>query len=147
MSPQNSQPDTRRRIGDRYRLDRAIGQGGMGTVWHGYDELLSRDVAVKEVRFPPEVGEKEQADLRTRTLREARATARLSHPNVVTTYDVVEEDGRPWIVMELLHVRTLGEILRQDGPLPPYRVAEIGLDMLSALELSHGEGVVHRDVK
>jgi tRNA A-37 threonylcarbamoyl transferase component Bud32 len=146
MSPQNSQPDTRRRIGDRYRLDRAIGQGGMGTVWHGYDELLSRDVAVKEVRFPPEVGH-EQADLRTRTLREARATARLSHPNVVTTYDVVEEDGRPWIVMELLHVRTLGEILRQDGPLPPYRVAEIGLDMLSALELSHGEGVVHRDVK
>ena len=70
------------------------------------------------------------ADLRERTLREARATARLSHPNVVTTYDVVEEDGRPWIVMELLATRSLGEVLRDDGPLPPHRVAEIGLGVL-----------------
>ena len=99
----------------------------MGTVWEGHDELLGREVAVKEVRFPPELGDRAMADLRERTLREARASARLSHPNVVTTYDVVEEDGRPWIVMELLPTRSLSEVLREDGPLPPHRVAEIGL--------------------
>jgi len=134
-------------VGGRYRLDRSIGSGGMGTVWRGTDELLGRAVAVKEVRFPPEVGEKEEAELRERTLREARATARLSHPNVVTTYDVVEDDGRPFIVMELLDARSLSEVLREDGPLPPHRVARIGLDVLGALETSHKQGVVHRDVK
>ena len=139
--------DTYRTIGGRYRLDRSIGQGGMGTVWQGHDELLGREVAVKEVRFPPELGKQEIADLRERTLREARATARLSHPNVITTYDVVEEDGRPWIVMELLKTRSLSEVLRDDGPLPPHRVAEIGLGVLAALETAHAQGVVHRDVK
>ena len=139
--------DQKRTIGGRYRLDRSIGAGGMGTVWEGYDELLGRPVAVKEVRFPPELGDREVADLRERTMREARATARLSHPNVVTTYDVVEEDNRPWIVMELLASRSLAQILREDGPLPPARVAQVGLDMLGALESSHGQGVVHRDVK
>ena len=139
--------DTHRTIGGRYRLDRSIGQGGMGTVWQGHDELLGREVAVKEVRFPPELGQREIADLRERTLREARATARLSHPNVITTYDVVEEDGRPWIVMELLKTRSLSEVLRDDGPLPPHRVAEIGLGVLAALETAHAQGVVHRDVK
>ena len=134
-------------IGGRYRLDRSIGSGGMGTVWHGIDELLGREVAVKEVRFPPEIGESEQAELRERTLREARATARLSHPNVVTTYDVVEEDGRPYIVMELLPTRSLSTVLREEGPLLPHRVARIGLEMLGALETSHRQGVVHRDVK
>lgn len=134
-------------IGGRYRLDRSIGSGGMGTVWHGIDELLGREVAVKEVRFPAEIGESEQAELRERTLREARATARLSHPNVVTTYDVVEEDGRPYIVMELLPTRSLSTVLREDGPLLPHRVARIGLEMLGALETSHRQGVVHRDVK
>ena len=139
--------DTHRTIGGRYRLDRSIGQGGMGTVWQGHDELLGREVAVKEVRFPPELGKQEMADLRERTMREARATARLSHPNVITTYDVVEEDDRPWIVMELLSTRSLSELLRDEGPLPPHRVAEIGLGVLSALETSHGQGIVHRDVK
>lgn len=134
-------------IGGRYQLDRTIGSGGMGTVWHGIDQLLGREVAVKEVRFPPELGETEQAELRERTLREARATARLSHPNVVTTYDVVEEDGRPYIVMELLPTRSLSTVLREDGALPPERVARIGLEMLSALEVSHRQGIVHRDVK
>lgn len=136
-----------RTVGGRYRLDQSIGQGGMGTVWRGHDELLNREVAVKEVRFPPELGRKEIDDLRERTMREARATARLSHPNVITTYDVVEEDDRPWIVMELLPTRSLAEVLRDDGPLPPHRVAQIGLDVLSALETAHAQGVVHRDVK
>jgi tRNA A-37 threonylcarbamoyl transferase component Bud32 len=136
-----------RTVGGRYRLDRSIGSGGMGTVWEGTDEVLGRQVAVKEIRFPPEVGEKEQAELRERTLREARATARLSHPNVVTTYDVVEDEGRPYIVMELLPTRSLSTVLREDGPLPPHKVAEIGLGLLGALETSHRLGVLHRDVK
>jgi serine/threonine protein kinase len=136
-----------RLIGGRYRLERSVGAGGMGTVWAGRDELLDREVAIKEIRFPAGLGDREQADLRERTMREARATARLSHPNVVTTFDVVEDDGRPWIVMELLPSRSLSTMLREDGPLPPHRVAEIGLGVLSALELSHAEGVVHRDVK
>jgi serine/threonine protein kinase len=144
MTPPHAQT---RLIGDRYRLEEAIGRGGMGTVWRGHDEVLGRPVAIKEVRFPPELGEQEQAELRQRTLREARATASLSHPNVVTTYDVVEEDGLPYIVMELLDARSLSDILREDGPLPPHRVAQIGLEMLGALELSHRMGVVHRDVK
>jgi serine/threonine protein kinase len=142
-----STSNTHRTIGGRYRLDRSIGQGGMGTVWQGHDQLLGREVAVKEVRFPPELGKQEVADLRERTLREARATARLSHPNVITTYDVVEEDDRPWIVMELLKTRSLSEVLRDEGPLPPHRVAEIGLGVLAALETAHAQGVVHRDVK
>jgi eukaryotic-like serine/threonine-protein kinase len=142
-----STSDAPRTIGGRYRLDRPIGRGGMGTVWLGHDELLGREVAVKEVRFPPELGTQEIADLRERTLREARATARLSHPNVITTYDVVEEDGRPWIVMELLRTHSLSEILRDEGALPAYRVAEVGLGVLAALETAHAQGVVHRDVK
>jgi serine/threonine protein kinase len=140
-------PAQTRLLGGRYRLEESIGRGGMGTVWRGHDDVLGRTVAVKEVRFPPELGQKEQQELRARTLREARASASLSHPNVVTTYDVVEEDGRPYIVMELLTARSLSEILREDGPLPPQRVAQIGLEMLSALELAHRQGVVHRDVK
>jgi serine/threonine protein kinase len=144
MSPSDAQTRT---IGGRYRLDRTIGSGGMGTVWAGTDELLGRQVAVKEVRFPPELGGREQHELRERTMREARATAKLSHPNVVTTYDVVEEDDRPYIVMELLPTRSLSTVLREDGPLPPHRVAQIGVEMLSALEASHKQGVVHRDVK
>ncbi len=139
--------DDQRLLSGRYRLVRSIGQGGMGTVWEAHDDVLNRQVAVKEVRFPPELGRDELAGLRERTMREARATARLSHPNVVTTYDVVEEDDRPWIVMELLSTRTLAELMRDAGALPPHRVAEVGLDVLSALEAAHAQGVVHRDVK
>ncbi len=144
MSPPNAKT---RLLGGRYRLEESIGHGGMGTVWRGHDEVLGRPVAVKEVRFPPQLGEREQEELRKRTLREARATASLSHPNVVTTYDVVEEDGLPYIVMELLRACSLSDLLREEGPLPPHRVAQIGLEMLGALELSHRKGVVHRDVK
>jgi len=142
-----STTDDQRTLSGRYRLVRSIGQGGMGTVWEAHDDVLHRQVAVKEVRFPPELGDAEVADLRERTMREARATARLSHPNVVRTYDVVEEDDRPWIVMELLATRSLAELMRDAGPLPPHRVAEIGLGVLGALEAAHAQGVVHRDVK
>lgn len=134
-------------IANRYRLLDRLGSGGMGTVWRGKDELLGRIVAVKELQPPTRLDEVDRAVMRERTLREARAAARLSHPNAVTVYDVVEEDGRPWIVMELLDSRSLAQVIRTTGPVSPRRAAGIGLDVLSALEAAHAAGIVHRDVK
>src|SRR5213592_3115699 len=93
--------DTGRVIAGRYRLQALIGRGAMGVVWRARDELLDRDVAIKEVRLPPRLSEAERDNGYQRTLREARTAARLSHPAVAAVYDVVEEVGRPWIVMEL----------------------------------------------
>ncbi|MGH3329554.1 MAG: serine/threonine-protein kinase, partial [Streptomycetales bacterium] len=134
-------------LAGRYRLDAQLGRGGMGIVWRGLDTTLGREVAVKEVLLPPQLPEGEVRTLRQRTLREARAAARLSHPGVVTVYDVVEEDSRPWIVMELLPSRSLAEVIREDGPLPYRRVAAIGLQVLAALRVAHAAGILHRDVK
>ncbi|GAA3410776.1 serine/threonine-protein kinase [Streptosporangium vulgare] len=141
-----AQPEGRR-IASRYHLLEAIGRGGMGIVWRAHDELLDREVAIKEVRYADMLGEDNQEDFNRRTKREARAAGRLTHPNVVVVHDVVEEDGRPWIVMQLVESRSLGKVLRQDGPLPPRRVAEIGLKLLEALRAAHAQGVLHRDVK
>lgn len=136
-----------RLLAGRYRLARPLGRGGMGVVWQARDELLGRLVAVKEVLLPPELPDEEREVLRRRTLREARSAARLSHPNVVTVFDVVEEDGRPWIVMELVRSTTLAHAIREYGPLPPREVARIGLQVLAALHAAHRAGVLHRDVK
>src|SRR5919108_2619458 len=134
-------------VAERYRLLEQLGSGGMGRVWHGWDEILGRDVAIKEI-VPPEVlTEQERNDVRRRTLREARAAARLSHPNVVRMYDVFESGERPWIVMEYVPARSLHEVLVADGPLDPARVAGIGLGVLAALRAPHRAGVFHRDVK
>jgi hypothetical protein len=136
-----------RLVGGRYRLTTVVGRGGMGTVWRAHDELLDRDVAVKEVLLPPGLEAAERDILYQRTFREARASARLSHPGVVTVHDVVREDGRPWIIMQFVQARPLQEIIDQDGPLPPRRVAEIGLQLLEALNHAHAAGILHRDVK
>jgi hypothetical protein len=136
-----------RLIAERYRLLAPLGAGGMGTVWRARDELLSREVAVKEVALPAGLPEAEREQLRERTRREARHAARLDSPHAVTVYDVVEQDGHPFLVMELVEARTLADVIRTDGPLPPRRVAEVGLAVLSALEAAHAEGIVHRDVK
>ncbi|MBF8194542.1 protein kinase, partial [Nonomuraea sp. K274] len=135
-----------RRIAGRYQLQEPIGRGGMGIVWRAHDELLDRTVAVKEVRYAAALGEEVQL-LNRRTMREARAAARFEHPNVIVVHDVIEEDGRPWIVMQLVQSRSLGAVIKQEGPLPPKRVAEIGLAMLDALHRAHESGVLHRDVK
>lgn len=119
----------------------------MGTVWHARDEALGRDVAVKEVILPHGFTDDERDIQHKRTFREARTAARLSHPGVVTVYDVVEQDGRPWIVMELIMARSLEEQIKQDGVLTPRRAAEIGRQMLSALVTAHASGILHRDVK
>ena len=119
----------------------------MGVVWAGRDEVLARAVAVKEVTPPPGLTDEQRVHLRERTLREARAAARINSRAAVTVYDVVEEDGRPWIVMELLPPRTLADVLREDGPLPEEAAARVGLRVLDALSAAHGAGVLHRDVK
>lgn len=119
----------------------------MGTVWHARDEVLGRDVAVKEVILPHGFSDEEREIQHKRTFREARTAARLSHPGVVTVYDVVEEDGRPWIVMELIRARSLHEQIKRDGTFSPRRVAVIGRQMTGALRVAHEAGVLHRDVK
>jgi serine/threonine protein kinase len=136
-----------RLVAGRYRLGTPLGRGGMGVVWAAEDELLQRPVAVKEVHFPPTVDDEERATLRERTMREARAAARLDHPCAVRVFDVCEDDGHPFIVMELLVGRTLSDLVHAEGPIAPAKAAEIGLCLLDALEAAHAAGIVHRDVK
>ena len=119
----------------------------MGTVWHAQDTLLKRDVAVKEIALPRAVAEKERESIRKRVMREARAAAALNHANAVTVYDVIEEDGKAFIVMECISGRTLDDIVKRDGPLPDHKAADIARDVLAALEAAHESGIVHRDVK
>jgi hypothetical protein len=136
-----------RLVAERYRLVRSLGSGGMGRVWLARDEVLRRDVAVKEVVFPVGMSAQECDELIERTMREARAAGRLSHPNVVQVYDVVEALGRPWIVMEYLPSRSLYQLIKQRGPMSPREVAKIGLGVLAGLTAAHHAGVLHRDVK
>src|SRR5580693_9952739 len=133
-------------VAGRYRLSAVIGRGGMGVVWQARDELLSRDVAVKEMIWPPSLTDPEQQAACRRATREAQVAARLNHQNVVRVYDIVEEDGHPWIVMELLPYQSLRDVLLADGPLAPARAAQVGLGILAGLRAAHAEGIVHRDV-
>ncbi|MFF4423937.1 serine/threonine-protein kinase, partial [Streptomyces sp. NPDC001549] len=139
--------DEGRLLAGRYRLGAVLGKGGMGTVWRAQDETLGRTVAVKELRFSTGVDEDEKRRLITRTLREAKAIARIRSGGAVTVYDVVDEDGRPWIVMELIEGLSLAEFIRENGPLTPHRAAEVGLAVLDVLRAAHGQGILHRDVK
>jgi hypothetical protein len=134
-------------LAERYRLVRSLGQGGMGRVWLARDEVLHRDVAIKEVVPPAGLTPQERDEMRMRTLREARTAARLNHPSVVRVYDVVRTDVHPWIVMEYVPSRSLHEVIAEDGTLPPNQVAQIGLQVLGALQAAHRAGVLHRDVK
>lgn len=134
-------------IAGRYRLLGPLGRGGMGTVWRARDEVLGREVAVKEVRAPAGLDRAEVERMYRRLEREARAAARVSHRGVVTVYDVATEDGRPWIVMELVRGLSLAEVLEGEGPMTPQRAAHIGEQVLAALRSAHAAGVVHRDVK
>ena len=140
-------PAPDRTVADRYVLKAPLGRGGMGVVWHAHDTVLGRAVAVKEVVFPPSLPDEERRSAHARVMREARAVARLNHPGAVTLYDVVQDQGHPFIVMELVPAPTLADLVRTEGPLPPGRVAEIGGQVASALEAAHRAGIVHRDVK
>jgi len=134
-------------VAGRYRLREPVGAGGMGRVWLARDEMLDRDVAVKEFVPPEWMTDEEKARLKDRTLREARSAARLNHPNVVQIYDVVHADGQPWIVMEYVPSRSLHQVLTDDGPFRPDAAARIGLHVLDALTAAHDAGVLHRDIK
>ena len=141
------QNENERLLAGRYRLGGVLGRGGMGTVWRAEDETLGRTVAVKELRFPSSIDEDEKRRLITRTLREAKAIARIRNTSAVTVFDVVDEDDRPWIVMELVEGKSLAEAIREDGLLEPKRAAEVGLAILDVLRSAHREGILHRDVK
>jgi serine/threonine protein kinase len=139
--------DTGRVIAGRYRLEAPIGRGAMGVVWRARDQLLDRDVALKEVQIAETLTDEERANAYQRTLREAKTAARLNHPGVVTVYDVAEDRGAPWIVMQLVSAQSLDQVLAASGPLSPRRAAEVGRQLLSALSVAHAAGVMHRDVK
>ncbi|MFI8363515.1 serine/threonine-protein kinase [Streptomyces sp. NPDC085612] len=134
-------------VAGRYRLLSRLGEGGMGTVWRARDEMLQRDVAVKEVRGPAGLEPADMDRLYTRLQREAWAAARIADRNVVTVHDVVMESGRPWIVMELIRGRSLADLLRSAGPLTPQHAAYVGGEVLAGLRAAHAAGVEHRDVK
>lgn len=134
-------------IAGRYRLLSRLGEGGMGTVWRAHDEILHREVAVKEVRAPAGLGSDDVTRMYGRLEREAWAAARIHDRSVITVHDVVVADDRPWIVMELIRGQSLADLLRAGGPLPPRQAARIGAEVLGALRAAHAAGVEHRDVK
>ncbi|MEU8930664.1 serine/threonine-protein kinase [Streptomyces sp. NPDC048409] len=134
-------------IAGRYRLADIIGSGGMGRVWRAHDEVLHRAVAIKELTAALYVSESDQAVLLARTRAEARAAARINHSAVVTVHDVLEHDGRPWIVMELVEGHSLADEVKERGRVEPREAARIGLWVLRALRAAHGAGVLHRDIK
>ncbi|MGW5215057.1 serine/threonine-protein kinase [Streptomyces sp. NPDC004051] len=143
----SEEPGGERVVAGRYRLLSPLGEGGMGTVWRARDEVLHREVAVKEVRAPAGLPSADVERMYTRLEREAWAAARITDRNVVTVYDVATEDGRPWIVMELVRGLSLADVLDAEGPLDPRRAAHVGAEVLAALHAAHGAGVLHRDVK
>lgn len=145
-TPMRPDPSVGRLLGGRYRLVSRLGHGGMGTVWLAHDEIVDRDVAVKEPRVPEHLSAHERDTVHRRMRREATSAARIDHPSVVTMYDVVVEDDKPWIVMELVRGQSLADRL-QEGTLDPREAARIGLDVLNALTAAHEAGVLHRDVK
>jgi hypothetical protein len=136
-----------RLIGERYALLAELGRGGMGVVWRAEDRVIGRHVAVKELRLPSGVGQREREIFQERVLREARSAGRLNDPSVVTVYDVVNTVDATYIVMELVEAPTLADLVRAHGPLPAPQVAAIGEQMVTALEAAHAAGIVHRDVK
>ncbi|MGY4895444.1 serine/threonine-protein kinase [Micromonospora aurantiaca (nom. illeg.)] len=134
-------------VADRYRLLTPLGQGGMGRVWKARDEVLHRDVAIKELVPPPGLTPEERREMRERSLREARAIARLNNVNVVRIFDVLRTDGDPWIVMEYVASKSLQDTIAEDGPVSVAKAVEIGLGVLNALKAAHKAGIMHRDVK
>ena len=136
-----------RMIAGRYAFVTEIGRGGMGIVWLAEDRTIGRRVAIKELHLPDGVPPEERGVFEERVLREARTAGRLNDPAVVTVYDVVQEHGNTYIVMELIQAPTLSELVKRNGPLPQDAVAALAGQLLSALEAAHAAGVIHRDVK
>lgn len=134
-------------IAGRYRLINRVATGGMGSVWEGWDELLQRQVAVKQLLPQPGISRDDAEIARHRVIREARITARLHHPHAVTLFDVVEHAGQPCLIMQFVPSRSLNAVLQEHGVLAPSVVTRIGAEVASALAAAHRVGIVHRDVK
>ncbi|MEU6812503.1 serine/threonine-protein kinase [Streptomyces sp. NPDC046831] len=134
-------------IAGRYRMETRLGRGGMGVVWRATDQLLGRHVAVKELPLDETLSPAEARRQRDRTLREARAVAQLHHPHIVVVHDVVEQDERPYMVMELIDGGSLADRIATRGPVDAREAARIGVALLSALATAHAAGVLHRDIK
>ena len=130
-------------VAGRYRLVREVGRGGMGSVWLAHDEVLGRDVALKRLGLFPG---HDSPDLE-RAEREARLAAQLSHPNVVTVFDLAVEGEERWLVMEYVEGTTLAHLASARGGLPGPEVASIIRQAAEALQVAHEAGIVHRDVK
>lgn len=139
--------DVGKLVAGRYRLGRRIGSGAMGVVWQALDERLHRTVAVKQLLLAPGLTAAQTEEAHQRAMREGRIAARLSHPAAITVYDVTEDDGQPWLIMEYLPSRSLADVLDTAGSLPPEQVARIGAQIAGALAKAHEAGIVHRDVK
>ncbi|GAA3554907.1 hypothetical protein GCM10022419_039130 [Nonomuraea rosea] len=134
-------------LAGRYRLIERLGQGGAGTVWRAIDEVLDRQVAVKQVRVPEGLSPHGRAEFTDRAIHEARSAGRLRDPAIVLVHDVVLESGQPWIIMDIVSGRSLDKVIKEQGALPPAFVAAVGLRVLSALEVAHAHGMLHQDVK
>ena len=147
MVRMGTEGDNVRVIAGRYRLEKRLGRGGMGVVWRARDQLLGRQVAVKEIAQDDSLSEEEARRQRDRTLREARAVAQLRHPHVIVLHDVVEQDEQPYIVMELLDGGSLADLISTHGPVDAAEAARIGIALLGALRTAHAAGVLHRDIK
>jgi serine/threonine protein kinase len=147
MGPMGTEGEGVRVVAGRYRLETRLGRGGMGVVWRATDELLGRQVAVKELPFDDTLSDEEARQRRDRTLREARAVAQLRHPHIIVVHDVVEDDERPYIVMELIDGGSLADRISARGPVDADEAARIGIGLLSALRTAHAAGVLHRDIK
>ena len=144
---QGHAPPHQRLVAGRYAIFSEIGRGGMGIVWLAEDRTIGRRVAIKELHLPDGVPDDERGVFNERVLREARTAGRLNDPAVVTVYDVLQESGNTYIVMELIQAPTLADLVRQSGPLPSPAVSALAAQLLSALEAAHAAGIVHRDVK
>ncbi|MEV0391406.1 serine/threonine-protein kinase [Nonomuraea sp. NPDC050643] len=140
-------PDDLYLLAGRYRLIERLGQGGAGTVWRAIDEVLDRQVAVKQVRVPEALSPHQRSEFVDRAIHEARSAGRLRDPAIVLVHDVVLEGHQPWIIMDLVTGRSLDKVIKEDGPLPAGFVAAIGLRVLSALDVAHAHGMLHQDVK
>ncbi|MEV5650786.1 protein kinase [Nocardia sp. NPDC052254] len=136
-----------RLISGRYRLADPIGSGAMGVVWRASDVRLRRTVAVKQLLLAPGLTKAQALEAKMRAMREGRIAARLHHQNAVTVFDVAEEDGQPWLVMEYVDAPSMAALMRDKGPLEPPEVARIGAKVAAALAAAHDAGIVHRDVK
>lgn len=147
MGRMGTEGDSARVIAGRYRLEKRLGRGGMGVVWRATDQLLGRQVAVKEIPLDDTLSEEEARRQRDRTLREARAVAQLRHPHIIVVHDVVEHDERPYIVMDLIGGGSLADRVSARGPVDAAEAARIGIGLLSALRTAHAAGVLHRDIK